>query len=221
MKRYLNYIIPAIVVLVIMGAYYGIPVLYDWYLTQQQPHILTEITSQSGTVAGSGSIHNTKTSEYQSLIAVELPKLTKQTRVLLDQYNEDKNPKYLFDLVSSLTDDGAYYTAIHLYQILLHEFPDTATYPDYLKLLLNRGGYTTEFLTQYQTTINTLTASGMITNQDKLFFTSFRTLISGDVDTFYQVVHQLSGEYAPIASDLLANLTTYSAYKQAPQQYLW
>jgi tetratricopeptide (TPR) repeat protein len=44
-------------------------------------------------------------------------------------------------------------------------------------------------------------------------------LISGDVDTFYQTVHQLSGEYAPIASDLLANLTTYSAYKQAPQHF--
>jgi hypothetical protein len=172
-------------------------------------------------VLSGDSIHDTSTDEYQSFIVTELPKLTKQTRVLLDLYNEDKDPKYLFDLVNSLTDDGAYYTAIYLYQILLHEFPDTAKYPAYLKLLLNRGEYTPQFLTEYQTTIDTLVASGMITDQDGLFFTSFRTLISGDVDTFYQTVHQLSGEYAPIASDLLANLTTYSAYKQAPKQYLW
>jgi hypothetical protein len=155
------------------------------------------------------------------MVSKELPKLTKQTRALLDQYNEDKDPKYLFDLVASLTDDGAYYTAIYLYQILLKEYPKEAKYTSYLKLLLNRGEYTPQFLSEYQSTINTLVSSGMITNQDSLFFTSFRTLISGDVDTFYQTVYQLSGEYAPIASDLLANVTSYSQYKQAPQQYLW
>jgi hypothetical protein len=41
MKRYLTYIIPIIVAAVIVGAYYGIPVAYDWYLTQQQPNMLT------------------------------------------------------------------------------------------------------------------------------------------------------------------------------------
>ena len=89
----------------------------------------------------------------------ELPKLTKQTRALLDQYNEDKDSKYLFDLVTSLTDDGAYYTAIYLYQILLKEFPQQAKYPAYLKLLLNRGEYTPQFLNEYQITINTLSLS--------------------------------------------------------------
>jgi len=159
--------------------------------------------------------------EYRDTIARELPKLTKQTRALLDQYNLESDPKYLFNLVESLTDDGAYYTAIYLYQILLKQYPDTATYPTYLKLLLNRGAYTPQFLTQYQATINLLSSSGYINEQDTLFFTSFRTLISGDVDTFYQTVHQLTGDYAPIASDLLNNLNTYSEYKQAPQQYLW
>lgn len=222
MKRYLTYIIPIVVVTVMIGAYYGIPAWYHRYLTQQQPDILTWFVSSASwsTLSGS-SIHNTATSDYQAMVSKELSKLTKQTRILLDLYNEDQEPKYLFDLVTSLTDDGAYYTAIYLYQILLQEFPQQATYPSYLKLLLNRGEYTPQFLTEYQTTINALVASGMITTQDALFFTSFRTLISGDVDTFYQTVHQLSGDYAPIASDLLANLTTYSAYKQAPQQYLW
>ncbi len=221
MKRYLTYIILVLVTAVIIGAYYGFPVAYDRYITQQQPDMLTGFVDSSWSVSSGNSIHDTKTDEYQSLVATELPKLTKQTSALLDLYNEDKDPKYLFDLVASLTDDGAYYTAIYLYQILLKEYPIQAKYPDYLKLLLNRGEYTPQFLTEYQTTIDTLVASGLITNQDGLFFTSFRTLISGDVDAFYQIVHQLSGDYAPIASDLLANLTTYSAYKQAPQQYLW
>jgi hypothetical protein len=180
----------------------------------------TAVVSGVSATAIEDSIHNTKTDEYESLVASELPKLTKQTRALLDQYNEDKDPKYLFDLVDSLTNDGAYYTAIYLYQILLIKYPDQAKYPAYLKLLLNRGEYTPQFLTEYQSTINTLATSGFISQQDSLFFTACRTLISGDVDTFYQVVHQLSGDYAPIASDLLANLTSYSQYKQAPQQYL-
>ena len=221
MKRYLTVIVSALVVIFIIWAYYGIPAWYDWYILRKQPNILTWFASNMSWSTLSGdSIHDTTTNQYQSAISKELPKLTKQTRALLDQYNKDKDTKYLFDLVTSLTDDGAYHTAIYLYQILLKEYPKQAKYPAYLKLLLNRGEYTPEFLTEYQTTINTLVASWVITTQDWLFFTSCRTLISGDVDTFYQIVHQLSGEYAPIASDLLANLTTYSAYKQAPQQYL-
>jgi tetratricopeptide (TPR) repeat protein len=176
-------------------------------------------TTTSWVVTTWSSIHDLSGSS--DMIAWELPKLTKQTRALLDKYQEDKDPKDLFDLVSRLTDDGAYYTAISLYQILLNEYPQDAKYTEYLKLLLNRGKYDVGFLTEYQRTIDTLAWSWSITQQDKLFFTSFRTLISGDVDTFYQIVHQLSGDYAPIASDLLINLNTYSEYKQAPQQYLW
>lgn len=206
--------------------YYGIPMAYDWYLTRSQVSAVDALiaTGQagSGSVVDSGtvSIHDTNTTEYKSFIEAEQPKLTKQTRALLDQYNNDQDPKYLFDLVRTLTDDGAYRTAIYLYQILLKTYPETATYDEYLKLLLNRWDYDAQFLTEYQHTINTLSSSGLITKQDQLFFTAFNTLISGDVDTFYQTVYQLTGDYAPIASDLLANFDTYSAYKQAPQQYL-
>lgn len=226
-QQFKHTIILASIVLCMVAGYYGIPIAYDWYLTRWQNTVVDALIASgqmsTGNIMTTGdeSIHDTKTSQYQWFITAELPKLTKQTRALLDQYNEDQDPKYLFDLVRTLTDDGAYYTAIYLYQILLDTYPDQATYTQYLKLLLNRGQYNTKFLSEYQQTINTLSSSGLINQQDTLFFTSFRTLISGDVDAFYQTVHQLTGEYAPIASDLLANFDTYSAYKQAPQQYLW
>lgn len=212
--------IVVVVAVVVIWGYYGFPVAHKRYLDQQQPQILSWLVMTTTWSTGN-SIHDTTTTGYQLLIAEELPKLTKQTRVLLDQYNEDQDAKYLFDLVASLTDDGAYYTAIYLYQILLKEFPTQAQYPEYLTLLLNRGEYTPQFLVEYQHTVDTLATSGLITDQDQLFFTSFRTLISGDVDAFYNIVHQLSGSYAPIAGDLISNLTTYSQYKQAPRQYLW
>lgn len=203
-----------------VGLYYWLPLWYERYQSYNTTAIDTLIaTTNTWTSYTWSSIHDMSGSEQ--MIAQELPKLTKQTRALLDQYQQDKNSKNLFELVTKLTDDGAYYTAISLYQILLNTYPEQAKYTEYLKLLLNRGEYTSQFLSEYQRTIDTLTTDGKITDQDKLFFTSFRTLISWDVDTFYQIVHQLSWDYAPIANDLLANLTTYSEYKQAPQQYLW
>jgi tetratricopeptide (TPR) repeat protein len=210
-----------LVVVLIVWLYYWIPLWYEkyqLYLASQTANPLA-VVPYSGSTETWSSIHDL--SDSAELIASELPKLTKQTRALLDQYQQDHNPVYLFDLVSSLTDDGAYHTATSLYQILLRTYPDKATYTSYLTLLLNRGQYTPAFLTEYQSTVDALAASGMISSQDQLFFTSFRTLISGDVDTFYQVVHQLTWDYTPIASDLLNNLTAYSQYKQAPQQYLW
>lgn len=227
MKQRKNILIPVTVVVIITAIYYAAPALYDWYLDQWKQDVIwsiiksdNQVDTDTGSLENTWSIHNTMSQEYHDTVEGELPKLTKQTRALLDQYSRDPDPSYLFNLVESLTSDGAYYTAIYLYQILLKAYPDTATYTDYLTLLINRGSYTPQFLAQYQKTINILSASGYINKQDALLFTSFRTLISGDVDGFYQIVHQLTGEYAPLAWDLLANLTSYSEYKQAPKQYL-
>jgi len=81
---------------------------------------------------------------------------------------------------------------VYLYQILLRQYPQQASYTTYLKLLLNRGDYSTGFLASYEDTISTLVVNQKINEQDALFFNSFRTLIAGDVDTFYQQVNQLT-----------------------------
>lgn len=228
MKYRKNTIIPLVVVLLIISLYYAFPLWYEWYLNYSQPVMIDTLVTSTPIATWSleqdvdtGSIHDTSNDEYRKIVSLELPKLTKQTHALLDRYNQEPNSKDLFSLVDRLNDDGAYYTSIYLYQILLKQYPETAKYPVYLKLLLNRGEYTSQFLTQYQSTIDILSKSWYITSQDTLFYTSFRTLISGDVDSFYQTVHQLSWDYAAIAWDLITNLDTYSQYKQAPKQYLW